>query len=87
VVKWFKPGQDAFAIGYRDDVVYEPDFVVETKTVSGKPWAYQLIRTTLLQGESNSSPPEVGRGRRRAKAGRKRRAARRVRMMKVDQFA
>ena len=32
VVKWFKPGKNAFPIGYRGDVVYEPDFVVETKT-------------------------------------------------------
>jgi len=32
VVKWFKPGKDAFHIYYRGDVPYEPDFVVETKT-------------------------------------------------------
>jgi len=32
VVKWFKPGKGAFPIGYRGDVMYEPDFVVETKT-------------------------------------------------------
>ncbi len=32
VVKWFKPGKDAFQIYYRGDVPYEPDFVVETKT-------------------------------------------------------
>jgi type III restriction enzyme len=31
VVKWFKPGKDAFHIYYRGDVPYEPDFVVETK--------------------------------------------------------
>jgi type III restriction enzyme len=31
VVKWFKPGKDAFRIYYRGDVPYEPDFVVETK--------------------------------------------------------
>jgi type III restriction enzyme len=32
VLKWFKPGKDAFHIYYRGDVPYEPDFVVETKT-------------------------------------------------------
>lgn len=32
VVKWFKPGRDAFRIYYKGDVPYEPDFVVETKT-------------------------------------------------------
>jgi type III restriction enzyme len=35
VVKWFKPGKDAFHIYYKGDggdVPYEPDFVVETKT-------------------------------------------------------
>jgi type III restriction enzyme len=31
VVKWFKPGREAFHIYYRGDVPYEPDFVVETK--------------------------------------------------------
>jgi len=31
VVKWFKPGKDAFQIHYRGDTPYEPDFVVETK--------------------------------------------------------
>jgi type III restriction enzyme len=32
VMKWFKPGKDAFRIYYSGDVPYEPDFVVETKT-------------------------------------------------------
>ncbi len=32
VVKWFKPGKDAFHIYYRGGDPYEPDFVVETKT-------------------------------------------------------
>jgi type III restriction enzyme len=32
VVKWFKPGKDAFQIHYKGDSSYEPDFVVETKT-------------------------------------------------------
>jgi type III restriction enzyme len=32
VVKWFKPGKDAFHIYYRGGIPYEPDFVVETKT-------------------------------------------------------
>jgi type III restriction enzyme len=32
VVKWFKPGKEAFQIHYKGDTSYEPDFVVETKT-------------------------------------------------------
>jgi type III restriction enzyme len=32
VVKWFKPGKEAFQIHYKGDASYEPDFVVETKT-------------------------------------------------------
>ena len=32
VVKWFKPGKEAFQIYLRGDAQYEPDFVVETKT-------------------------------------------------------
>lgn len=32
VVKWFKPGKDAFHIYYAGGTPYEPDFVVETKT-------------------------------------------------------
>ena len=31
VVKWFKPGKDAFHIYYHGGTPYEPDFVVETK--------------------------------------------------------
>jgi type III restriction enzyme len=32
VVKWFKPGKEAFQIYLKGDSQYEPDFVVETKT-------------------------------------------------------
>ncbi len=32
VVKWFKPGKEAFQIYLKGDAQYEPDFVVETKT-------------------------------------------------------
>src|SRR5256885_6056787 len=32
VVKWFKPGKEAFQIFLKGDAQYEPDFVVETKT-------------------------------------------------------
>jgi type III restriction enzyme len=32
VVKWFKPGKEAFQIYLRGEAQYEPDFVVETKT-------------------------------------------------------
>jgi type III restriction enzyme len=32
VVKWLKPGREAFQIHYKGDASYEPDFVVETKT-------------------------------------------------------
>src|SRR5208337_1972691 len=32
VVKWFKPGKEAFQIYLQGDAQYEPDFVVETKT-------------------------------------------------------
>jgi len=32
VVKWFKPGREAFQIFLKGDAQYEPDFVVETKT-------------------------------------------------------
>jgi type III restriction enzyme len=32
VVKWFKPGKEAFQIYLKSDAQYEPDFVVETKT-------------------------------------------------------
>jgi type III restriction enzyme len=32
VLKWFKPGKEAFHIYYRGGVPYEPDFVAETKT-------------------------------------------------------
>jgi type III restriction enzyme len=32
VMKWFKPGKEAFQIHYKGDASYEPDFVVETKT-------------------------------------------------------
>jgi len=32
VVKWFKPGKEAFQIYLTGDAQYEPDFVVETKT-------------------------------------------------------
>ena len=32
VVKWFKPGKEAFRIYLKGDDQYEPDFVVETKT-------------------------------------------------------
>jgi type III restriction enzyme len=32
VVKWFKPGKQAFQIYLKGDTQYEPDFVVETKT-------------------------------------------------------
>ena len=32
VVKWFKPGKEAFQIYFKGDAQYEPDFVVETKT-------------------------------------------------------
>ena len=32
VVKWFKPGREAFQIFVKGDSQYEPDFVVETKT-------------------------------------------------------
>ena len=32
VLKWVKPGREDFQIYYRSDEVYEPDFVVETKT-------------------------------------------------------
>jgi type III restriction enzyme len=31
VVKWFKPGKEAFQIYLKGDAQYEPDFVVETK--------------------------------------------------------
>ena len=31
VVKWFKPGKEAFQIFLNGDAQYEPDFVVETK--------------------------------------------------------
>jgi type III restriction enzyme len=31
VVKWFKPGREAFQIYLKGDAQYEPDFVVETK--------------------------------------------------------
>jgi hypothetical protein len=49
-----------------------------------------LPNSTWKRDESHvteRSATRVGRGRWQAKAGRKRRAARRVRMMKVDQFA
>lgn len=32
VLKWVKPGREDFQIYYRGEEVYEPDFVVETKT-------------------------------------------------------
>jgi type III restriction enzyme len=32
VVKWFKPGKEAFQIYLKGDAQYEPDFVVETNT-------------------------------------------------------
>ena len=32
VVKWFKPGKEAFQIYLKGDAQYEPDFVVETKS-------------------------------------------------------
>lgn len=32
VMKWFKPGKEAFQIHFKGDESYEPDFVVETKT-------------------------------------------------------
>ena len=32
VLKWIKPGREDFQIYYRSNEVYEPDFVVETKT-------------------------------------------------------
>ncbi len=32
VVKWFKPGKDAFRMYLKGDAQYEPDFVVETMT-------------------------------------------------------
>jgi type III restriction enzyme len=32
VVKWFKPGREAFQIHYKADASYEPDFVAETET-------------------------------------------------------
>jgi type III restriction enzyme len=32
VVKWFKPGKEAFQIYLKGEAQYEPDFVVETKT-------------------------------------------------------
>ena len=31
MVKWFKPGKEAFQIYLKGDSQYEPDFVVETK--------------------------------------------------------
>jgi type III restriction enzyme len=34
VVKWFKPGKEAFQIYLKGDAQYEPDFVVETKTAT-----------------------------------------------------
>lgn len=48
VLKWFKPGKDAFRIYYRGDVPYEPDFVVETKTA-------KLICETKAAKEINSA--------------------------------
>jgi type III restriction enzyme len=33
VLKWFKPGRNQFKIYYRYDSAYEPDFVVETRSV------------------------------------------------------
>ena len=33
VLKWFKPGKGDFQIHYSQDSAYEPDFVVETKTM------------------------------------------------------
>jgi type III restriction enzyme len=48
VVKWFKPGKDAFYIYYRGDVPYEPDFVVETKTA-------KLICETKMKKDIDSA--------------------------------
>jgi type III restriction enzyme len=44
VVKWFKPGKDAFHIYYAGGTPYEPDFAVETK-------AAKLICETKMRKE------------------------------------
>jgi type III restriction enzyme len=47
VVKWFKPGKEAFQIHYKGDASYEPDFVVETKTA-------KLICETKMAKDMNA---------------------------------
>lgn len=57
VVKWFKPGRGAFPIGYRGDVVYEPDFVVETRTAKliCEPKMAKDINTQEVQDKTNAA--------------------------------
>jgi type III restriction enzyme len=57
VVKWFKPGKDAFHIGYRGDVPYEPDFVVETKKTKliCEPKMAKDINTEEVRDKANAA--------------------------------
>jgi len=49
VLKWVKPGREDFQIHYHHDEAYEPDFVVETKTVKSQ-WINLCIAGTPSDG-------------------------------------
>jgi type III restriction enzyme len=57
VVKWFKPGKEAFQIYLKGDAQYEPDFVVETKSAKliCETKAAKDIETVEVQNKSKAA--------------------------------